>query len=166
LVAIGDLVGGETRQTLRGLAYEDFRRHQEDAASTREALLIKFARWLARWQYVGHWSQGISRDDLYHHFLRRGEYALGSREPSGGWRHPRDWCEESSVSISSEQLAKMCSGPVSLVREMKRLKLLPTEATHTRDGDRYVLDEDAILGVYRAYLGDTPAASEAPADAA
>jgi hypothetical protein len=145
LAAIAQLVGADVLEEVRELAGESQEEQQQDAETMFEALLMKFAGWMVH----GDKETRTTRKALYEMFLMaetafRGP-VLDDSQPT--------WAKETNTPVTVGQLRKWVRGEQTLVREMKRLNLLPATADHTRDGNVYVLDGDHIRATISAYMG-------------
>lgn len=145
LATIASLVSSEVLAQVKTLARDSQAEQQEDAENTFEATLMRFAAWLVR-----DGDTVMTRGTLYDRLIDRGVYHYPEGKAS-----PK-WADEMGVPVSIDQLQQWIKTNRALVKELKRLNLIPQDPNHTREGDYYPLSKESILATVGEYLGSMP----------
>lgn len=147
LATIASLVSDEVLDVVKELASEDQKNQQEDAEDTFEAILFKFAEWVTK-----KGDSELKEEEIYDDHFRKGAWSGIAARPET-WDTP-NWARETDTPVTYEQLDRWIKTKRALVKELKRLNLIPKEPRHDREkGNLYLFSKNNIEKVVGAYLG-------------
>ena len=150
LATVAALVSEDVSKKLRLRAYKDMSEQQQDAATSFDAMLLKFAANFARKQ--NEMTIEVTRNELYRAFAGNGRPSASTSFYAADDTPP--WLKETGTTVTVDQLVTWVKSAGALLKELQRLKLISAEPKRKSDNNYYLIDRQAVLDIAAEYVGE------------